>query len=157
MTKEETIQKITTLLKQVKISQKEKDSLLSKLPASTDEQLERLHDNLLMQITTDIYFDYLEELEKDDRLLGEDDYETLMAELARKFETAYNYYLTESEIGKVRQNLSVIKGNANTETAAPATPLQVPQQAPAVPVPPVFQPNTATPPVTPSPPPPNTN
>lgn len=100
---------VKTLLDLAKIPTEEKTALSSKVDSSTQTQLEQLKDNLLRQITADAYFGFLDELETEDKLLSEEDLPEIERRLEAKLMEVKNDLFTETEIAKIKENLSSLQ------------------------------------------------
>lgn len=119
---------INTLIKIAKISDEEKKTILAKLVSLNEDQLNRMKRNLMQQVAVDIFFDSLEELEKDDRLLDEAAVTEIENKIIAKFEETQQLILTESELSEIRQNLQTMQQKV-ASTAVKTQP-QAAQQAP---------------------------
>ncbi|MBI2611576.1 hypothetical protein HYW54_02400 [Candidatus Gottesmanbacteria bacterium] len=119
MTNEELINKIRGLLKVAKISQEEKDEILAKIETIDAGRLGKLHDNLLQQIMIDIYFEFLDEVDNDERLLDDEDINEFVQKLKEKLEKVESNLLSETEVEQIRQNLKSIQQNAQQSVVEP--------------------------------------
>lgn len=121
---------IKVLLNIAKITPEEKTSLLERLPSASQDQLEKLRLNLMRQVSVDIFFDALEEAEKDNRIFDEEVLEEVQNKIIAKFEEVGHNFYTQSEITEIRQNLQAMQQKVAGSASAPSSESTIPQQAP---------------------------
>lgn len=97
---------VKTLLDMVKIPDEEKNDLRGKLESSTSEQLEQLKDNLLRQATADIYLDFMDEINKSDKMLDESQEQEILQKLHEQVEMLKGKIITSSEIDNLKKQLA---------------------------------------------------
>lgn len=142
---------IISFVKIAKISQEQKDKILSRLPQSTSQQLDAVHAVMMQQVIMDIYFDELEKFEKSENLLDETDLEEMYKTIVKKMDDTYSLVLTEAELNQIRSSLQNIKQSSVPVPANPSSPAPVAVSTPPVQsVAPVIPVETA--PVSPVPP-----
>ncbi len=103
---------INYLLGVLKIPDEEKENLKARLPISTPEQLAMLQDNLMRQAATEIYVDFLDELDSDDKLLDEEDEKEYESKLEAKLAALDSSVFSETEIDSLREKLGELKSEA---------------------------------------------
>lgn len=106
MDNKQLINKIKSLLKIANLSQETTTRLLAQLETSTDQQLKKLHDILMQHVHANIYIDSLEELGRDDRLLDNDDVDKYIDKFDKKLSEIDSQISSDSEIDKIRQELT---------------------------------------------------
>jgi hypothetical protein len=149
MDKNSLIQKIKLFITIAKLPQQDASFILGKLDSSTQQQLEKVHDNLLEQIVINMYFEFLDEIDAEKRLMTEEVEEELLKKFDARFDQVSENLLTETELNQVRGHIQAIQTQATqamqpstTPTPIAPTPVATPTTAPVAPTQPVPTPPT---------------